>query len=357
MILIVLPKKRKKPAHFCEDEYPFVTLLIPAYNEENSVHDKLNNALEQSYPKDRYEIILTSDGSTDNTVEIAKTFKDRHVNVVHSDIRRGKNMALNAAIENVQGDILVFTDANAKYSDDAIEKMVHHFKDPAVGLVCGHLKYYKGTIKNVGKGEGLYFRYESLLKGLESRHGAVAVVTGAIYAIRKDLFIALEPDVANDFAHPVQVGANGFKVEFEPEAKAYEKATESILQEFKRRSRIVTRGLTAFSKYRKSYHILRGFRGFCFLSHKLLRWFGPIFLLLLLISNFYLDALVLRLFLFGQIIFYTLAIVGVFLRGSGGKFVVVPFYFCMINTAALVGIVSFMMGKRQSIWDVASSTR
>ena len=128
------------------------------------------------------------------------------------------NAALNATESKAKGDILVFTDANAIFVESAVRKLVSHFKDPSIGLVCGHLKYLKNQGDNVGRGEGLYFKYESFLKRLESRWGAVVVVTGSIYAIRRSLWAPLEPDVANDFAHPVQVGAKGYKVVFEPQA-------------------------------------------------------------------------------------------------------------------------------------------
>ena len=336
---------------------PFVSILIPAHNEEKHIAKKIQNALDQDYPNDRLEILIASDGSTDRTVPIAKSFNDPRIKVIEPEQRQGKNAVLNEVAPFARGEILVFTDANALFNDKAIKKLVAHFNDEKVGLVCGHLKYLKDLGGNVGKGEGLYFRYESLIKRLESRWGAVPVVTGSIYAIRKGLFVPLDLDVANDFAHPVQVGAKGYKVVFEPEAVAYERTTASISEEFKRRTRIVTRGFTAFGRYWKRYHMLRGVRGFCFVSHKLLRWFVPFFLIALFVTNLCLEDAIFRFTLWAQIAFYGAAFCGIFIRGKWGKPFVVPFYFCMINLAALVGFVNYLRGRRQAVWDVATTTR
>ena len=337
---------------------PFVSIIVPAYNEEKQIVEKLQNTFAQDYPKDRYEILVTSDGSTDATVALAKALEDKRVRVIENTERKGKNHAINKALTEVRGEILVFTDANALFSTNALTKLVNPFGDPTVGLVCGRLHYLKGEGTHVGKGEGLYFRYESWIKRQESRWGAVSVVTGAIYAIRRELATLLEPDVANDFAHPVQVGSKGYKVVFEPDAVALERATESLQEEFHRRVRIVTRGFTAFGKYWKKYGLLQGKRGFCFVSHKLLRWFAPIFLLGLFLSNlFLLENAFFLVTLWAQVLFYVTAVFGIFVKRRIPKILVIPFYFCMINLAALVGFFLYLRGKRQSVWNVAASTR
>lgn len=336
---------------------PFISVIIAAYNEERQIVAKMRDALSQDYPEDRFEIIVTSDGSTDQTVPIARSIGDKRVRVIENLERRGKNGAINRALPETRGEIIVFTDTNTFFMADVLKKLTRPFQDPAVGVVCGHLKYVKAGGSHVGKGEGLYFRYESWIKRLESRWGTVSVVTGAIYAIRKELASPLEPDVANDFAHPVQAGAKGYKVVFEPEAIAFERTTESISEEFRRRARIVTRGFTAFGKYWKAYGLLRGMRGFCFVSHKLLRWFAPFFLLALFVSNLFLEGAFFTFALYGQIAFYAAAFCGIFIRKRLGRILAVPFYFCMINLAALVGFIRYLRGKRQSFWEVAPTTR
>lgn len=357
LILSLKPGREKPPEREFHAYLPAVSILVPAYNEESHVEKKILNILEQDYPKEKMEILFASDGSTDRTVEIAKSFKEQNIKVFDFRERRGKNAILNDVASQAMGEILVFTDSNALFVKSTIRKLVNHFKDDRVGLVCGHLKYLKDTDQGVGKGEGLYFQYESWIKRLESRWGAVSVVTGSIYAIRKSLFIPVDSDVANDFLHPVFVGSKGYKVSFEPGAIVYEKPTSSTSEEFKRRVRITTRGFTAFSRYREKYHILRGMRGFCFFSHKLLRWFVPFLLIGLIVTNLFLVSPFFKATLLAQLAFYIAALLGTFIKGRGGKVFVVPFYFCMINLAAMVAFINFLRGKRQAIWQVATTTR
>ena len=357
LILSLKPDRENSPEGECHSSLPTVSVLVPAYNEENHVGKKIPNILGQDYPREKMEILFASDGSTDRTVEIANSFREPNIKVFDYKERRGKNAILNDVATRAMGEILVFTDTNSVFVKDALRKLVKYFKDDKVGLVCGHLKYLKGTEHGVGKGEGLYFRYEGWIKRLESRWGSVAVVTGSIYAIRKSLFIPVDSDVANDFLHPVHVGAEGYKVLFEPEAIAYERATSSISEEFRRRVRITTRGFTAFGKYWRKYHILRGMRGFCLVSHKLLRWFVPFFLIGLFATNLFLTAPFFKATLWAQLAFYFAALCGIFIKGRWGKLFVIPFYFCMINLAALVAFINFLRGKRQAIWQVATTTR
>jgi cellulose synthase/poly-beta-1,6-N-acetylglucosamine synthase-like glycosyltransferase len=354
LVLRLLPGRRWVERIQADVELPKVSVLTAAHNEEIHISNKVRNVLEQEYPPEKCEIIVSSDGSVDRTVEIARSFQSSRVKVVENTERGGKNSALNNAIDHAAGEILIFTDANAMFGRDAILKLVNRFQDPEIGLVCGNLRYLKEGEANVGKGEGLYFRYESLLKELESRLGAVAVVTGSIYAIRRTLWEPLESDVANDFAHPVQVGAMGYKVVFEREAVAWEKTTASKDEEFKRRTRIVTRGFTAFGKYWRKYRMLRGLRGFCFVSHKLLRWFAPFFMIGLLCSNVFLEGGLFKTTLFLQLAFYCFALCGAFVES---RVFVVPLYFCMINLAALVGFFNYLRGGRKAVWDVAKTTR
>jgi cellulose synthase/poly-beta-1,6-N-acetylglucosamine synthase-like glycosyltransferase len=334
-----------------------VTLFISVHNEEKVILRKIENSLALDYPREKLEIMIASDGSTDRTSRIVKEFLDRGVVFFESFERSGKNATINKYINRARGEIIIFTDANSFYMQDAVRKLVRNFFDGSVGCIVGKLKYVDEKTA-VGKGEGLYFRYESMIKGLESRLGTVVAATGSIYAIRRELFTPLDMDVANDFAHPIQIAARGYKVVFEPEAIAYEQATSSIFEEFRRRARIVTRGFTAFGKYWRSYCMLRGMRGFCFVSHKLLRWFVPFFLIALFIANlFLLDSPFFKITFYAQLSFYIAAFLGIFIKGKKGKLFVIPFYFCMINLAALTGFINYLRGRRQAVWEVAKTTR
>jgi len=339
-----------------ENITPHVTLFIPAHNEQKVIREKIENSLALDYPTDKFEVIVASDGSGDSTASIVKDFIERGVILFETKERRGKNFSINEFIPRCHGEIIVFTDANSFFEPDAIRHLVRNFGDKSVGCVVGNLRYTDEET-SVGQGEGLYFRYESMIKELESRYGTLVAATGSIYAIRKTLFTPLDLDVANDFADPIQIAAKGYKILFEPEAIAYEKATSSTADEFKRRARIVTRGMTAFVRYWRSYHMFKGMWGFCFISHKLLRWFIPFFLIAIFLSNLLLHSIFFRFTLYSQFVFYSIALIGIPFNRRLGRPFVVPYYFCVINAAAFVGILKYLSGKRESIWEVAKTTR
>jgi biofilm PGA synthesis N-glycosyltransferase PgaC len=337
---------------------PSVSLYVPAHNESQVIAEKIRNSLELEYPSEALEIVVVSDGSTDGTPEIAQAAGGDRIRVRHSPMRAGKSALINRFGPSCRGDIVVFTDANAIFLPDAVKKLVRNFANPAVGCVVGRLRYVDRRTA-VAKGEGLYFKYESLLKRLESRLGAVVAATGSIYAIRRTLLTEFAPDVANDFAHPILVAAAGYKVVFEPEAVALEKATAHVEEEFRRKGRIVTRGLTAVARYWRRCRMLHGIWGFCFVSHKLLRWFGWMYMTAVLVASIVLydTGMAYRVLVWAQGLFYGLAILAWAAGRRRGRLVTVPFYFCMINLAALAGLVRFFCGERVATWESAATTR
>lgn len=340
------------------DFSPSVSLFIPAHNESQVIADKIRNSFELEYPPKALEIVVVSDGSTDGTPEIAQEAGADRIRVWRSPTRAGKSALINRFGPSCRGEIIVFTDANAMFLPDAVKNLARHFVDPAVGCVVGRLRYVDQRTA-VAKGEGLYFKYESLLKRLESRLGTVVAATGSIYAIRRRLLTEFAPDVANDFAHPILVAARGYKVVFEPEAVALEKATARPDEEFRRKARIVTRGLTAFARYWRKGHMLRGLWGFCFVSHKLLRWFGWVYMTVVLVASIalYDTGIAYKGLVWAQGLFYGLAFLAWGAGHRHGRFAAVPLYFCMINLAALAGVVRFFRGKRVAMWESAPTTR
>jgi len=348
--------KRKK--HVVDDKYlPTVALIISAYNEEKIIREKLENSLGLDYPKDRLKIVVASDGSNDLTNEIVSEYSGDRVVLKNFERRQGKSATLNRAILGLEEDILVFSDANAFYEKDAIRKLVRNFADPETGCVVGRLMYLTNH-SYVGRGESLYWRYESLLNKLESKLGSVLVGTGTIFAIRRELFSPVISSVANDFQLPAVVASKGYAVVYEPEAIAYEKPTYYFSEEFNRKKRIIVRGLTGFKYLKDDFG--GSFRLFQFISRKLLRWWiGPSLPVLYVSNAFLLHNPVFVLFFILQNLFYALAIVGAFLRRGNiqSKFLFVPFYFVMVNSAATVAIFTYLLGKRLSAWEKAETTR
>jgi cellulose synthase/poly-beta-1,6-N-acetylglucosamine synthase-like glycosyltransferase len=335
---------------------PSVCLIISAFNEEAVIREKIENslALERSGPM---RIIVASDGSSDRTVAIAREYEDHGVDIGDYSMRRGKNTTLNEVVRGVSEDIIVFTDANSLLSRDAILRLLARFHDETVGCVVGELKYSQDTTA-VGEGESLYWRYESRLKSFESALGSVLVANGSIFAVRSHLFSDLFPDVANDFQTPFDVANLGFDTVYEPRAVAVERSAELWEEEFDRKVRIVLQGLTGFGRLRSRMH---GLRLWQFISHKLIRWCVGAVLMVTLVSSFVLARgnVFFAAFLVAQLLCYLCAFGGWLLRRRKKMPLAlhVPFYFTMVNFAALVAMIRFVAGGRQVVWEKAESTR
>jgi cellulose synthase/poly-beta-1,6-N-acetylglucosamine synthase-like glycosyltransferase len=335
---------------------PSVCLIISAFNEEAVIREKIENslALEHGGPM---SIIVASDGSSDRTVATAREYEDHGVHIRDYSMRRGKNTTLNEVVRGVTEDIIVFTDANSLLSRDAILRLLARFHDETVGCVVGELKYSQDTTA-VGEGESLYWRYESRLKMFESALGSVLVANGSIFAVRSHLFSDLFPDVANDFQTPFDVANLGFDTVYEPRAVAVERSAELWEEEFDRKVRIVLQGLTGFGRLRSRMH---GLRLWQFISHKLIRWCVGAVLMVTLASSFVLARgnVYFAAFLVVQLLCYLSAFGGWLLRRRKKMPLAlhVPFYFTMVNFAALVAMIRFVAGGRQVVWEKAESTR
>jgi cellulose synthase/poly-beta-1,6-N-acetylglucosamine synthase-like glycosyltransferase len=299
-------------------------------------------------------VLVASDGSTDATVDIAREF-DR-VEVRHFPERRGKSAVLNDVVASLDHEVIVFTDANANFAPDAVERMAERFADPRIGCVVGKLRYVESGGTSVGRGENVYWKYEALISRLESRLRSVLVANGSIFAIRRALFCELFPDVANDFQIPADVYSQGKGVVYEPSALATEHTTVYWHEEFDRKVRIVLRGLTGFTLLRDR---IRGFRRWQFLSHKLLRWMVGFFLVAVFAANVVLaeGSLFYTLALGAQVVFYFAALNGWMASQRPRRAFYIPFYFTMVNGSAAVAIIKFLFGHRQRVWDKAESTR
>lgn len=346
---------------------PRVSLIIPAHNEEKVIEKKIRNACALDYPRQNLEVIVALDGCTDNTAKIVSKYLSDGIKMLNCKPRRGKAAMLNKAVEQAaNGEIIVFTDANTIFRKDAIKKLMRRFSDSKIGCVCGDLRYFSNGDSSVGKGENLYWKYERALKMKESGLGEVLVTNGSIYAIRKELFQPIDLDIADDFVIPMRVAKLGYKVEFEPEAIALEKVTRDLKEEFKQKTRIITQGLKASVRYWKLIFSCGFLRGLSFLLHKFLRWLVPLFLIIIFMVNLLIvrseapNKYMYKLFLVGQVIFYLSALLGLLWIRKGRKIrgvFYIPFYFCLVNLASLVGLYKFLTASRTEVWDKAETTR
>jgi cellulose synthase/poly-beta-1,6-N-acetylglucosamine synthase-like glycosyltransferase len=346
----------RKPPRRDEAARPRVTLIVSAYNEEAVIDAKLRNCLSLEYPADRLEILVVSDSSSDRTDEIVQTYAGKQVALLRMSERGGKTAGLNEAVRHARGEILVFSDANAHYERHAIVRLVRNFADPAVGAVTGESRYRIEQDDFSTESENAYWRYELALKKLESELGSLIGGDGAIYAIRKALYVAMDPSDLSDFVNPLQIVGQGYRNVYEPEAICHEGGAESFAAEFRRKVRIVNRACRATWKMRALLNPFRhGVFALQFLSHKVLRWLAPIFLLLLLLANvplaarspFYAVTLGL------QAMFYLFALAGWALSSAGKQTVLlyIPFYFCTVNLASLVGMIEALRGRRYTTWN------
>ncbi|MBN1885279.1 MAG: glycosyltransferase family 2 protein [Candidatus Krumholzibacteriota bacterium] len=357
LVLFALGLLRARKRESAEVDLPSIALVISAFNEERIIREKIENSLKLDYPRDRLRIVVASDGSDDATNEIVRGFEKANVVLKAFPRREGKSATLNRAVLGLEEEILVFSDANAFYREDALLKLVRSFADEETGCVVGKLVYMDNN-SYVGKGESIYWRYESLLNRLESRLDSVLVATGTIFAIRRELFRPVLRDVANDFQIPADVASQGYGVVYEDDAVALEHATFFCREEFGRKRRIIVRGLTGFHNLRHNFG--GSFRVFQFVSRKLLRWWVGPMLPVLYLSNL---ALVGRPFFAAVFalhnLFYATAIVGSILRRGRVKsrILLVPFYFVMVNAAGLAAIATYLSGGRLASWEKAETTR
>jgi cellulose synthase/poly-beta-1,6-N-acetylglucosamine synthase-like glycosyltransferase len=342
------------------DSYlPKVSVLISARNEQRDIGWKVAETLAWNYPKEKLELLVASDASEDGTDGILKAVIDHRFRFLRLEPRRGKNEALNQLNELASGELLFFTDANSHIDESCLRRMVRYFAEPRVGCVTGSERTIGENEEfGVAAGTRAFLGYESLVNSLECRLGSVLVCDGSVFCIRKNLFHRLQPDLANDFELPVRIGAEGHAVLFDPTAISLERATTDPREEFRRKRRICCQGMSGFWRRRGDLH---GMRAWQLLSRKLLRWLGAVPLLLVLVSSagltsqwFYDVTLVL------QLIFYSLVLLGwrsAAVRHEGNGVTTFPFYFVMVNVAALTGVIDAVFGKRFSVWESPQQSR
>ena len=343
---------------------PTVSIIIVAHNEAAHIGRKLENVLALNYPRDLLNIIVASDGSEDGTNEIVSQYESKGIRLLALP-RRGKIPTLNAAAFNATGEILVFSDANSMYAPRAIRALVRPFADPSVGGVAGSQCYVKDLDgSSTSLGEQAYWNFDQRLKQWQSQAGSVTSATGAIYAIRRELFQPVPSGVGDDAVISYQVVARHYRMVFEPTAFAYEPVAPSSSAEFQRKVRICVRGLRGLLAVPELFNPLRyGFYSLQLFSHKLLRWLMVWPLMALFLSSLWLasSGWFYEIAAFLQAVFYGLAF-SVFLvrrRKIGTakifKLLSLPFYFCLANSAFLLAQLRVVQGQRIELWEVRRS--
>jgi len=352
--LVFLLGLTAKSKQLREEYEPKVSIIIAAHNEEKHIREKIENTLSLAYPRNKLEVIVASDGSTDRTAAIAREYVDRGIVVLDFKVNRGKTAAQNDGVKRSTGEIIVFMDAASMSNPHALKKMVRHFADPRIGCVAGRIEYVNRDQNMVGASQGLYWQYEQTLKKFESRLGALVGVDGPLYAVRRKAYAELPDDMVSDLVTPLVARERGWQVVLEPDAVALEETTKESMNEFATRRRIVVRSMLVIQNFLRPSHLLENpFLSFQLFSHKLLRWNIGLFAILMFISSIllYQSPFYLALAL-GQTVFYFLALLGYMAAGQKIKLflLVVPYYFVLVNAAAFSGIVAFLNGERIITW-------
>jgi cellulose synthase/poly-beta-1,6-N-acetylglucosamine synthase-like glycosyltransferase len=330
---------------------PTVSLIVPAFNEEKHLPAKLANLDEIDYRGDRMEVIFISDGSTDGTDALLSAVCRARFRFFRLRSRQGKPGALNRAAAAARGDILVFSDASTIFAPDAVRNLVRHFGDPAVGVVCGSLGFTR-TAESAGT-EGVYWTYETALRRMEARIGATLTASGAIYAVRRSCFRPLAPDtILEDFLVPMTARRLGYRVLYDPEARACDTAAPTVGGEFTRRARLAAgsfRALVPLTRAALTSPVVL----WAFLSHKLLRWLVPVFLVALAGASIALRARPVYGFALAlQAAFYLWALAGLLFRERLRKvrFALVGYFLVAMNLAFLVGLARSVSGRQPVTW-------
>lgn len=333
---------------------PSVTLVIAAYNEERVIDAKIRNSLALDYPKDRLRVLVVSDGSTDSTPENARRYQDQGVYVLHARPRLGKTAALNRAVAAATTELVVFSDANNMFETNALRELTMHFADPEVGGVCGLKQIYRAPDRESSQGDSLYWKYESAIKEAESNLGSITTADGEIFAIRRALYDPMDESVINDDTEiTFLLVKKGYRLLYERHAISFEHASIRIEDDSHVKVRMVAGGFQTIARHWTFLLPPRTWFAFAFLSHKALRWLAPEFMILIAASSlwlvrqpFFLAMVTL------QAVFYLLAIAGWFGREQQRRpaATYVPFYFCAMNLAALLGLWRFLTGTQSTRW-------
>lgn len=345
---------RREPRRGTAVVRPLVSIIVAAHNEESCIEAKLRNLLALDYPRDRVEILIGSDGSSDRTEEFVSRFAGEGVGLVSLPRQQGKSTMQNSLAAHASGDILMFTDADCLFPPSTLSRMVEHFADPRVGLVSARPLFRNCSQTAVAGNEGIYLRYETWIRHRESDLGLLAVASGSLFCMRRLLWRPLPPQQGDDFVLPLRVIRSGMINRMDPHIIAFTNLSQNRASSMLHmKSRIIAKDFSALLAHRDLLNPFRhGATAIALWSHKLLRWLVPDFLITLLVTNAcLLGHLFFRTALAFQCAFYLAALVGFLLRDRQPRIPwSIPMSFCLVNFAALLGTAKALTGRASGVW-------
>ncbi len=364
--LLLLIVSRLRPRELRRADFtPAVTVIVTAYNEERDLAPKLENTLALDYPRELLEIIVASDCSTDRTDEIARVFAERGVRLVRQPQRLGKTAAQNMAVAEARGEIILFSDATSLYEPDVLRVMMPSFADPTVGCVAGRLIYVDPADSRIGRGARSYWGYETFLKEHESRICSLIGASGCLYAVRRSAYVPLYVEACSDFIIATEMVEQNLRAVYEPAAVCTEETNRRSDKELKMRVRVIAQTLTDLWRHRAMMNPFRsGFYAVQLLSHKVMRYAVPFFLITILAAS----GILTRYSMLYSIVFVAqlgcyLSALGAWLLERAGvhsRMLALPQYFVLSNLAALIAFFQFLRGERYAHWETnreSASTR
>jgi len=331
---------------------PKVSFIITAHNEEKRIKKKIENTLELDYPRERIQIIVSSDASTDLTNAIVKSFENKGILLLAMKDRRGKERAQKEALKIANGEIIIFSDVATMLDTQALKAIISNFADSKVGCVSSEDR----MIGLDGKPctEGIYVQYEMSLRRLESKINSLVGLSGSFFAARKEVCQDFSEELQSDFRTVLTSVKLGLRGVSDPQAIGYYQDVPDDKEEFDRKVRTVLRGITVFFRHLELLNVFGyGFFSYQYFCHKLLRWLVPVFLSIAFVSNaiLALGSLVFLILFIGQLTFYSLAVIGWRMNNlSSNRLIKIPMYFLVVNASILVGWWKYLAGHRVVMW-------
>lgn len=369
LYLLVRVKRfvKKSTSPIVEKDYePEVTLFVAAYNEKDYVDEKVANSFSLDYPKEKVKQVWITDGSDDGTPDLLRKYTEQGIEVYHEDARGGKIGAMNRGMEFVKTPIVIFSDGNTTLGKESIRRIVNLFANPKVGCVSGEKRIYQKDKDAAAGTEGIYWKYESTLKKWDAELYSVVGAAGELFAIRTELFQHVEKDtLLDDMIISLRIAMKGYTIQYDPEAYAIETASANVKEELKRKVRISAGGFQSIVRLLPILNIFKyGWLSFQFFSHRVLRWtIAPFGLALILLLNaiitfnegFINFNNLFTFFFWGQILFYSAALLGWFLENKQIKVKVlfVPYYFFIMNLSVFMGLNRYLKGNQSVKWERA----
>lgn len=340
---------------------PTLTLVVAAYNEEDIIEAKIKNTLALQYPSEKLKFIFVTDGSTDNTPEIIA--RHPQIQLLHTPERSGKIAAVHRAMQRVDTEVVVFTDANTFINKEALLRLASHYADKRVGAVSGEKRVEIETASDATAGEGIYWKYESTLKKWDAELYSIVGAAGELFSIRTLLYEPVEPDtILDDFMISMKIAIKGYKIAYEPSAYAIESSSANMQEEYKRKVRISAGGIQSIIRTRQLFNpFFNPILSFEYVSHRVLRWtITPFFMIFCFLFNLSIvvqgsTTLIYMLSFIAQLCFYGAAMVGwLFERKQMRiKLLFIPYYFCFMNYCVLAGMKRYFFSNQSVLWDKA----